>query len=93
MVDDAGIDLGRGEFGVAQHLADGFDGYSVGVGYCRCESMASKVRGYSFLDAQCSGYLFEVEIVFGVAQHGQEIAVNAGRFVLFSGLKAVCRAT
>ena len=45
--------------------------------------MSSQVRGYSFLDAQCDGYLFEVEDVFGVAQHGQEIAVNAGRLVLF----------
>ena len=71
MVDDAGVDLGRGEFGVAQHLADGFDGYSVSVSNCRRKCMAGKVRGYSFLDAQCGGYLFEVEVVFGVAQHGQ----------------------
>ena len=85
MVDDAGVDLDRGEFGVAQHLADGFDGYSVSVSYSSCECVASEMRGYSFLDAQCGGYLFEVEVVFGVAQHRQEIAVNAGRLVLFQG--------
>ena len=83
MVNDAGVDLGGSEFGVAEHLADRFNRYSVGVGHRRCKCMASKVRGYSFLDAQCGGYLFEVEIVFGVAQHGQEIAVNAGWLVLF----------
>ena len=29
------------------------------------------VLGDSFLDAQCGGDFFEVEIVFGIAQHGQ----------------------
>ena len=83
MVDDAGVDLGGGEFGVAQHLADRLDGYAIGVGNRRGKCVACKVRGDSFLDAQCGGYLFEVKVVFGVAQHGQEIAVNAGRLVLF----------
>ena len=46
-------------------------------------AVPGKVRGYAFLDAQCGCYLFEVEVVFGVAQHGQEIAVNACRLVLF----------
>ena len=43
----------------------------------RINTMTETVRGYSFLDTQCDCYLFEVEVVFGVAQHGQEIAVNA----------------
>ena len=71
LVDDAGVDLGGGAFGMAEHFADWFNRYAIGVGYGSCESMAGKVRGYSFLDTQCGGYLFEVEIVFGVAQHGQ----------------------
>ena len=83
MVDDAGVDLRGGEFGVAQHLADRFDGHAIGVSNRRCESMASKVRGYPFLDTECSCYLLEVEVVFGVAQRGQEIAINAGRLILF----------
>ena len=83
MVDDAGVDLRRGEFGVAEHFADGFDGYSVSVSNCRRECVASKVRGYAFLDARCGCDLFEVEVVLGIAQHGQEIAVDARRFVLF----------
>ena len=41
------------------------------------------MRGHSFLDAQCGCDLFEVEVVLGVAQHGEEIAVNAGRLILF----------
>ena len=68
---------------MSEHFANRLDGYSVGIGHGCCECVASEVRGYSFLDAQCGGYLFEVEIVFGVAQHGQEIAVNACWLVLF----------
>ena len=68
---------------MSEHLADRFDGYSVSVGYGRSKCVACEVRGYAFLDAQCGCYLFEVEVVFGVAQHGQEIAVNACRFVFF----------
>ena len=45
--------------------------------------MTRQVRGYSFLDTQCGGNLFEVEVVLGVAQHGKKIAVNAGWLVLF----------
>ena len=77
MVNDAGVDLRGGEFGMAQHLANRLNGYAVGVGHRRRKCVAGKVRGYALLDAQCGGYLFEVEVVFGVAQHGQEIAVNA----------------
>ena len=68
---------------MSKHLAYRFDGYAISVCYSGGKGVAGKVRGYAFLDAQCGGYLFEVEVVFGVAQHGQEIAVNAGRLVLF----------
>ena len=54
---------------MSEHFANRFDGYSVGVGHCRCKGVAGKVLGYSFLDAQCGGYLFEVEVVFGIAQY------------------------
>ena len=77
LVNNAGVDLSRGEFGVAQHFANRLNRYAIGVGYGRCEGVAGKVRGYSFLDAQCGCYLFEVEVVFGVAQHGKKIAVDA----------------
>ena len=80
MVNDAGVDLGGGEFGVAQHFADCLDGYTVGVGYGRCECVASEVRGYPFLDTQCGGYLFEVEVVLGVADNRQQVASDAFRF-------------
>ena len=71
LVNDAGVDLRGGEFGVAEHLADWLDRHSVGVCYGRCEGVAGEVRGYAFLDAEWSCYLFEVEVVFGVAQHGE----------------------
>ena len=83
MIDDAGVDLGGGEFGVAEHLANRLNRHSICIGYGRSECVASKVRGYSFLDAQCGGYLFEVEVVLGIAQYWEKIAVNAGRLVLF----------
>ena len=68
---------------MSEHFANRLDGYAVSVSNCRSESMAGQVRGYAFLDAQCGGYLFEVEVVFGVAQHGEKIAVNACWLVLF----------
>ena len=77
MVDDAGVDLSGGEFCMAEHLANRLNRHAICVGNRCCECVAGKVRGYSFLDAQCGCYLFKVEIVLGVAQHGQEIAVNA----------------
>ena len=43
LVDDAGVNLRGGEFGVAQHLANRLDGHAIGVGYGRCEGVASKV--------------------------------------------------
>ena len=44
LVNDAGIDLRRGEFCVAEHFADWFNRHSIGVGYGSCESMAGKVE-------------------------------------------------
>ena len=52
LIDDAGVDLRRGEFGMSEHFANRFDGYSVGVGYGRCEGVAGEVRSYAFLDAE-----------------------------------------
>ena len=44
LIYDAGVDLGRGEFCVAEHFADGFDGHAIGVGYGCCKCVASQVE-------------------------------------------------
>ena len=68
---------------MAEHLANRLNRHAIRICYGRSECVAGKVRGYAFLDAQCGGYLFEVEVVLGVAQYWKKIAVNACRLVLF----------
>ena len=54
---------------MAEHLADGFDGYSVSVSNCRGECVAGQVRDYSFLDAEDSCNLLQIVVILRVANH------------------------
>ena len=65
---------------MSEHFANRLDGYSVGIGHCRCKGVSGQVRGHAFLDTQCGGYLFEVEVVLGVADNRQQVASDAFRF-------------
>ena len=69
-------------FGVTQHLADGFDGHSVSVGYGRGECLAGKVRGYSFLDAEDGCNLLQIVVILRIADNRQQVATRAFLLVL-----------
>ena len=56
MLQYPGIDLGRGQFGMAEHFGDGFYRDPIGQGHRCGKCVPGRVEGYVFMDAACLGY-------------------------------------
>lgn len=85
-VDDFGVNLGREDVRVSEHLGDGLDGHSVVEGDCRCEGVTGCVESHVLVYATEGCNLLQVVVALLVGRNREE---ELRAFLLAKGLVLV----